>query len=272
MWQVRRWAVVLTAIVAVYTVTAVLLMRTTADGPVETTSDRVAESNEAARPMPEAVAVAAVPELVAVVATVSSTADAPKTREIVAPLESRREAVPPVRPERPKQRVSVSSPEPVEPAPVLESRVAPLLASPPLPSGLPVDPRPVVEVPATPPRSEASVAPVPRLPPPEAAIQTVLTRYRTAYRDLDAGAARAVWPSVDARALRKAFDRLEQQELIFDSCGIAVSGIRAVASCQGVARYVPRVGNKGPHDDRRLWEFTLNRVDDVWQIETVSAR
>ena len=113
---------------------------------------------------------------------------------------------------------------------------------------------------------------MPRTPAPETAIQTVLTQYRTAYRDLDAGAAQAVWPSVDAKALRKAFERLEEQHLIFNSCQIAVSDARAVVSCDGSARYVPRVGNRDPHDDRRQWEFTLSKVDDVWLIDKVSAR
>jgi hypothetical protein len=110
------------------------------------------------------------------------------------------------------------------------------------------------------------------MPAPERAIQTVLSRYQTAYRELDAGAARAVWPSVDTKALRKAFDRLEQQDLTFDSCEIAVSDVRAVASCRGRAWYVPRVGSKGPHDDQRQWEFTLSKVDEAWLIDKVSAR
>jgi hypothetical protein len=104
------------------------------------------------------------------------------------------------------------------------------------------------------------------------AIQTVLGRYRTAFRDLDAGAARAIWPGVDAKALGKAFESLERQDLIFNSCQIAVRDIRAVASCDGTARYVPRIGNRDPHDERRSWEFKLRKVDDVWLIDTVSAR
>jgi len=77
---------------------------------------------------------------------------------------------------------------------------------------------------------------------------------------------------VDTKALRKAFDRLERQDLSFNSCQIAVSDVRAVASCDGFASYVPRVGNKGPHDDQRQWEFKLSKVDDMWLIDTVSAR
>ena len=125
-------------------------------------------------------------------------------------------------------------------------------------------------VPSAPARTEIA-SPVVRPPAPESAVQTVLSRYRDAYGDLDAGAARAVWPSVDHKALSKAFDRLEQQQLLFDSCEVSVTDARAVASCRGVATYIPRVGNKDRRDDRRQWEFTLRRVNDAWLIDTVSA-
>ena len=195
---------------------------------------------------------------------------------------------PPVQPGPPMAIASVSRPLPAEPLPIAPAPIALPVASPELPAGPPVDPRPVAAVeprpvvaveprpvaavPATLPRAEEIAAPVMRVPAPETAIQTVLSRYRTAYRDLDAGAARAVWPSVDAKALRKAFDRLERQDLTFDSCQIAVSEVRAVASCRGNASYVPRVGKKDLHDGQRHWEFTLSKVDDLWLIETVSAR
>jgi hypothetical protein len=277
---------VLTAIVVVYSATTLLLMHTTADGPIATSNDRIAEPSEvrvaeprgvriaepreAAHPVPETVAFAAVPASAAVVTVASSTADVPKTREAVAIRESRREP-PSVRLDPQIQRVSVSSPAPAELPPIVEPPIAPLLGSPP-PASPRVELRPVVDVPATLPRPEASAAPVPRMPPPEAAIQSALSRYQTAYRDLDAGAARAVWPSVDSKALSKAFDRLEQQDLFFDSCQIAVNDVRAVASCQGFARYVPRVGSKAPRDDQRQWEFKLSKVADIWLIYTVSAR
>jgi len=233
---------------------------------------------EVAPPMPETVAVGAVPASPAVVEMASSTADEPKTREAVATRESRREAPParldpPIqRVDPPIQRVSVSTPGTAEPLPILEAPIAPLLTSPPPPASVRVEASPVVEVPATLPRAEASAAPVPRMPPPEAAIQTVLSRYRSAYRELDAGAARAIWPSVDTKALGKAFERLERQNLTFDSCQIAIIDVRAVASCHGVASYVPRVGKKDVRDDPRRWEFKLSKVDDTWQIETVSTR
>ena len=150
---------------------------------------------------------------------------------------------------------------------------------PPLPAGpaappvsLAVEPRAVDAVRAALPRAEAAAPSAPLRPAPEAAIQAVLGQYRTAYRELDANAARAVWPTVDTKALRKAFDRLEQQDLVFDACQIAVTDARAVASCRGFAWYVPRVGNKNPHDDQREWEFRLRKSGEAWLIDTVSAR
>jgi hypothetical protein len=178
----------------------------------------------------------------------------------------------------PKQEPSSqSAPAPsarvAEPVEISEPRVAPPLGSLPLPAGIPVEPSPVVARAAADPRGETSGAPLPRVPASETgAIQTVLSQYRTAFRDLDAGAARAIWPSVDAKALNKAFESLERQDLVFNSCEIAVRDVRAVASCNGTARYVPRIGNRDRHDERRTWEFKLRKVDEIWLIDTVSAR
>jgi hypothetical protein len=99
-----------------------------------------------------------------------------------------------------------------------------------------------------------------------------LARYRTAFNELDAGAARAIWPSLDIKALRRAFEHLEQQSLVFDECWIAMTDGHAVATCGGTVRYVPRAGNKTRHDDRRHWEFYLRKTDDLWLIDSVSAR
>ena len=247
-------AAVLTAAVLVYAVMTVRVARTT-------------DSRIATVPATAAVAVLpsrATPPVTDAPAAVVSRASAP----LPAPARS----APPIQPASVSRSLSVSRPKTAEPPPILAATIAPVPSSPALPASLPVEPRPVVAAPASLPRAEASAAPVPSLPAPETAIQTVLSQYRTAYRDLDAGAARAIWPSVDTKALRKAFDRLERQDLIFDSCQIAVRDLRAVASCNGFAWYVPRVGSKGPHDDQRQWEFKLSKVDDAWLIDTVSAR
>ncbi|HVH26159.1 MAG TPA: hypothetical protein VM818_05350 [Vicinamibacterales bacterium] len=112
-------------------------------------------------------------------------------------------------------------------------------------------------------------------PPPAAdtaAIETVLGRYRSAFSALDVGAARAVWPSVNERALDRAFDRLEKQELSFNRCWIGVAGARAEADCSGTVRYVPKVGSRDLQVDSRTWKFGLRKVSDGWSIETVEAR
>ena len=189
------------------------------------------------------------------------------------PIPSRAEEIQP-RPAPPVQSAPPPSTARVaEPVHIPEPRVAPPLGSLTLPAGVPVEPGPLVARSAGTLRSETNGTALPGMPASETgAIQTVLSQYRTAFRDLDAGAARAIWPSVDAKALGKAFDSLERQDLVFNSCQIAVRDVRAVASCAGTARYVPRIGNRDLHDERRSWEFKLRKVDDVWLIDTVSAR
>ena len=104
------------------------------------------------------------------------------------------------------------------------------------------------------------------------AIHTVLGRYQAAFNDLDTNLASEVWPTVDVRTLDRAFKRLEQQQLWFDSCQIAVNGDRAVASCAGRTRYVPKVGNKSSRTERRQWKFDLHKVDHDWVIQAVDTR
>ena len=268
-WQTPVLAAALAAVVVAYAVITDRVMRTPAGGRIATVA--VLPSPAPAKPSAGISPSNKVKEAVEAV-VISESAALPAPARSTPPISSKRQA-PRVRPDRPIQTASVPRPGTAKPVRILESRTAPPPASPPPLASLPAEPRPVVAGPATLPPAEASAAPAPRMPaPPETAIQTVLSRYRTAYRDLDAGAARAVWPSVDTKALRKAFDSLEQQDVIFDSCQITVSDVRAVASCNGYAWYVPRVGNKGPHDDQRQWEFKLSKVDEVWLIDTVSAR
>jgi hypothetical protein len=103
-------------------------------------------------------------------------------------------------------------------------------------------------------------------------IDGVLTRYRGAFNTLDSAAARGVWPTVDERALGRAFARLEQQEVAFEHCDIDVEGVRAAATCTGSARYVPKVGSRNQQSSAREWRFNLQKVDDRWVIEAVDAR
>ncbi len=105
-----------------------------------------------------------------------------------------------------------------------------------------------------------------------AEIRDALSRYRRAFNGLDAGSARAVWPTVNVQALSRAFDRLETQSFEFDSCAITLGNARAVASCSGSATYVPKVGNRRARSETRHWRFDLRQRDGEWLIETVDSR
>ena len=104
------------------------------------------------------------------------------------------------------------------------------------------------------------------------AVQSVLHRFQRAYTDLNAGVVKAVWPSVDEKTLRRAFDQLEQQDAVFDRCRIDVTGVRAVAACDGYSRYIPKVGSKTPQVVSRHWRFTLEKAASEWTIRTVEFR
>jgi hypothetical protein len=106
----------------------------------------------------------------------------------------------------------------------------------------------------------------------EGAVKAVLERYRTAYSTLDANGARGVWPSVDVRALTRAFDQMESQAIRFDRCDVAVSDNRANATCSGDASYVPKVGNRSTRTTSRQWNFELRRNGDRWIISEVQTR
>jgi hypothetical protein len=103
-------------------------------------------------------------------------------------------------------------------------------------------------------------------------VDDVLEKYRSAYNRLDAAAAKTIWPTVDVKALARAFDRLESQTIAFKHCVIAVDRMTAAATCTGDARYVPRVGRKNVQSEPREWRFKLRRVDEAWVIASVEIR
>jgi type II secretory pathway predicted ATPase ExeA len=106
----------------------------------------------------------------------------------------------------------------------------------------------------------------------ERSVRAVLDGYRRAYNRLDVAATRTVWPSVDSKALVRAFDSLESQALDFFNCRITASDREAVALCAGSARYVPKVGNKYERNETRLWNFDLKKSQGGWTIENVETR
>ncbi len=105
----------------------------------------------------------------------------------------------------------------------------------------------------------------------ETLVSSVLDRYARAYDALDASAARAVWPSVDERALARAFAGLESQHVSFDDCSIDVRGETANASCRGLASYVGKVGSREPRTEPRQWTFELRRDGEAWTIQSAQT-
>ena len=152
---------------------------------------------------------------------------------------------------------AVTSPRP-EAAPVVETP--------------PAAAQPAPRIPATIARPEPEALPSVVARSEQGEIQRTLGQYRSAYQRLDAQAARAVWPSVDVRALARAFDTLSSQELAFETCLFDIAGPVATAQCRGSATYTPKVGGRGPKAERRQWTFHLRKVDEAWKIESAQAR
>ncbi|HTM05580.1 MAG TPA: hypothetical protein VL173_18855 [Vicinamibacterales bacterium] len=103
-------------------------------------------------------------------------------------------------------------------------------------------------------------------------VAQVLNRYARAYGDLDPRAASAVWPTVDERALSRAFASLESQDVSFDNCTIDVNGATASALCHGRTSYVGKVGNRQLHTEPRQWRFELKLQGDDWKIARADVR
>jgi hypothetical protein len=103
-------------------------------------------------------------------------------------------------------------------------------------------------------------------------VAAVLSQYARAYGQLDAGAAREVWPTVNERALARAFAGLASQDVAFDDCQIDVIGTKANASCRGKASYVGKIGTGEQRIEARTWRFELRRDGEAWKIENAEAR
>jgi hypothetical protein len=105
-------------------------------------------------------------------------------------------------------------------------------------------------------------------PTDERLVRDTLQRYRVAYEGLNAKSAHAVWPGVDEPALARAFEGLLSQTLTFDDCAVDLNGVIATATCRGSARYTPKDGNREPRSESRVWNFTLHKTSDQWQIDS----
>lgn len=135
---------------------------------------------------------------------------------------------------------------------------------------------PATVPPPTPPATpdaepEPPAAPPAPRPTEEAAIESVLGGYRSAYSALDIRDVQRVWPQVDRRALERTFADLEEQSLQFDGCRIDITGRDARASCTGSARLVAK-GAARPKLESRRWEFLLSKIGTDWKILSAQAR
>ncbi len=160
------------------------------------------------------------------------------------------------------------------PASQAQASAAPALPPAPLSSPLPL---PAAEDAsrraATPSARAADPAPASyRAGDEEEEIGRTLQLYADAYERLDAAAARRVWPTVDERALARAFAGLQSQGISFERCETEVAGSEARAVCRGRARYVPKVGSREPLTASRQWTFRLRRAGDGWQIASAEVR
>jgi hypothetical protein len=136
------------------------------------------------------------------------------------------------------------------------------VASPSQPAG-----RPVTRTPAIP-----AALPAVAARDEQRLVAGVLDAYARAYSDLDAAAARDVWPSVNERALARAFDALASQHVAFDDCRIDVRGVAASATCRGRASYVGKVGSGDARTEAREWQFDLRRDGEAWKIANAAVR
>jgi hypothetical protein len=98
-----------------------------------------------------------------------------------------------------------------------------------------------------------------------ALIRRTLQRYRDAY---NAQSARAIPATVGTASLASAVDGLQTQSIVFDACQMEVRGSSAMAICRGAARFLVKSGKREPRTERRVWSFTLNKIDGDWTIES----
>jgi hypothetical protein len=106
----------------------------------------------------------------------------------------------------------------------------------------------------------------------EELVRRLLDEYTGAFERLDVGAAKAVWPTVDDKALKRAFEQLASQRLTLESCGIRISGSTANARCRGSATYHPRIGTRSVQIASREWTFDLSKQDTAWRIVNTFVR
>jgi hypothetical protein len=194
----------------------------------------------------------------------------------------------------PRDAAPIAAPPPSIATPPDRNAAAPLpIAAAPPPAAntaarteVPSVPAPSTDTVRTPPPTSGSEAAAPEIPlaaltergdaAAEAAavagINATLRRLQLAYEQRDARLAKAVWPTVNERALARAFEGLRSQSVTFDRCRMNVLSVSADVECRGVMNYVPRVGSQDQRTESRQWTFRVRKGDDQWLITNAEAR
>jgi hypothetical protein len=98
----------------------------------------------------------------------------------------------------------------------------------------------------------------------EEVVRQIVREYTRAFERLDVQAAKVLRPSLDDRALQRAFQQLDGQEFRLAPCGVSIRGQDASARCRANATFRPKVGSRVHLSGE--WTFNLSRNDSGWQI------
>jgi hypothetical protein len=193
------------------------------------------------------------------------------------------ERLPPLRPRiSPMDAIGATKPPEAADPVARTARIASVLVGTPLPSMV-ADVRPTpVPIPMVPALAEpppVASAPIEPLPASvrvatvssvsdETLVRRLLDEYAGAFERLDVSATKAVWPTVNDKALERAYGQIASQRLNLQGCGITISGSTANARCQGSATYQPRIGKRAVVASRE-WTFDLSKKDAAWRIDAL---
>jgi hypothetical protein len=185
-------------------------------------------------------------------------------------------AVPPPSAREPRRATTLDAPIAVAPAPPPAAVPAPEAAAAPPPAPPVPLPTPPAIVAAAPAAAAPAAPPAPVTPPrptdvDQAAVIAAVREYEHAYEAMDVSATAAVWPSVDRRALTRAFGTLRSQALDLRNCQVTVAQDHATARCRGTVAYVPKIGQATPRTGRQEWVFHMRKIGDVWVIDGLDA-
>ena len=118
----------------------------------------------------------------------------------------------------------------------------------------------------------APIVSVARTVSEEELVRQLLDEYTGAFERRDIRAQKALYPNVDGKALKRAYEQIASQRLTLESCGITISGTTANARCRGSATFQPRIGTRPVQVASREWTFDLSKQDTAWRIVNTFVR